>query len=83
MRFWRKTKGAVSIFLVIILVPVMTFSSLFVDASKVKLARGVASSAGDLALNTALTDYDTMLKDMYGLFATAQDTDELFSKLED
>lgn len=83
MRFWRKTKGAVSIFLVIILVPVMTVSSLFVDASKVKLARGVASSAGDLALNTALTDYDTMLKDMYGLFATAQDTDELFSKLED
>jgi len=83
MNFWRKTKGAVSIFLVIILVPVMTVSSLFVDASKVKLARGVAESAGDLTLNTALTDYDTKLKDMYGLFATAQNTKELFSKLED
>lgn len=83
MRFLKKTKGAISIFLVIILVPMMTVSSLFVDASKVKLAKGVAESAGDLALNTALTDYDTMLKDMYGLFATAQDTSELFSKLED
>ncbi len=83
MRFWRKTKGAISIFLVIILVPMMTVSSLFVDASKVKLARGVAESSGDLTLNTALTDYDTMLKDMYGLFATAQDTEELFAKLED
>ncbi len=61
----------------------MTVSSLFVDAGKVKLAKGVAESAGDLTLNTALTDYDTMLKDMYGLFATAQDTDELFSRLED
>ena len=83
MKFFNKTKGAISIFLVIILVPMMTVSSLFVDAGKVKLARGVAESAGDLTLNTALTDYDTMLKDMYGLFATAQDTEELFGKLED
>lgn len=83
MNFFNKTKGAISIFLVIILVPMMTISSLFVDAGKVKLAKGVAESAGDLTLNTALTDYDTMLKDMYGLFATAQDTEELFGKLED
>lgn len=83
MNFYKNTKGAVSIFLVIILVPMMTVSSLFVDASKVKLAKGVAESAGDLTLNTALTDYDTKLKDMYGLFATAQDTDELFEKLEE
>lgn len=83
MDLFKKTKGAVSIFLVIILVPMMTVSALFVDASKIKLGRGVAESAGDLTLNTALTDYDTMLKDMYGLFATAQNTEELFSKLED
>ncbi|MEE1124897.1 MAG: DUF5702 domain-containing protein [Acutalibacteraceae bacterium] len=83
MNFFNKTKGAISIFLVIILVPMMTVSSLFVDAGKVKLAKGVAESAGDLALNTALTDYDTELKDMYGIFATAQDTSELFDKLED
>lgn len=83
MRFLEKTKGAVSIFLVIILVPMMTVSAVFVDASKVKLARGVAESAGDLTLNTALTDYDTKLKDLYGLFATSQDMNELFEKLED
>ncbi len=83
MSFFNKTKGAVSIFLVLILVPMMTVAALFVDASKVKLATGVAESAGDLALNTALTSYDTQLKNLYGLFATAQDTDELFSSLED
>lgn len=83
MKIFGRTKGAVSIFLVIILVPMMTVSALFVDASKVKLARGTAESAGDLALNTALTDYDTKLKDLYGLFATAQDTSELYEKLED
>lgn len=83
MKFLEKTKGAISIFLVIILVPMMTVSALFVDASKVSLAQAVATSAGDLALNTALTNYDTNLKDLYGLFATAQDTEDLYAKLED
>lgn len=79
----KGARGAVSVFLVIILVPMLTISSLFVDASKLMLARSVAISAGDLALNTALTNYDNKLKEMYGLFATAQDTDELYEKLED
>lgn len=83
MKIFRRQHGAVSVFLVIILVPMITVSSLFVDASKVKLGRGVAESAADLTINTALTDYDTKLKDLYGLFATAQDTEELYSKLED
>ena len=83
LNFFRKSKGAISIFLVLILVPMMTVSSLFVDAGKVSLARGAAASAGDLTLNTALTDYDTQLKELYGLFATAQDTQELYGRLED
>ena len=82
MKFWLKAKGAVSVFLVIILVPMLTVTALFVDAGKVRLAKGVAESAGDLAVNTALTNYDTKLKDMYGLFATAQDTEDLYAKLE-
>lgn len=80
LNFFRKSKGAISIFLVLILVPMMTVSSLFVDAGKVSLARGAAASAGDLTLNTALTDYDTQLKELYGLFATAQDTQELYGR---
>jgi len=36
-----------------------------------------------LTLNTALTNYDTDLKELYGLMATAQDTSDLFLKLED
>lgn len=83
MRIFEKTKGAVSLFLVIILVPMMTLSGLFVDASKVNLARAMAESAGDLTLNTALTNYDSDLKELYGLMATAQNMDDLFEKLED
>ncbi len=81
--FFNRTKGSVSIFLVLILLPMMTVGAIFVDAGKMSLVNSVADSASDLTLNTALTDYDTKLKDLYGLFATAQDTDELFEKLED
>lgn len=83
MRFFQKTKGAISIFLVIILVPMLCVSSLFVDASRIKLGNAMAQSAGDLTLNTALTNYDTQLKELYGLLATAQNTDDLFLKLEE
>ena len=82
MKFLYRNRGAVSVFLVIILVPMLLVSSMFVDASKIKLSHSVLDSATDLTLNTALTNYDTMLKDMYGLFATVQDTDELYERLE-
>ena len=61
----------------------LTISALFVDASKMRLAKGLADAAADLTVNTALTDYDKKLKDMYGLFATSQNTEELYEKLED
>lgn len=82
-RFFRETKGAISIFLVIVLLPMMTVASVFVDMSRIKLANSMAESAGDLTLNTALTNYDAELKNLYGLFATAQDMNELMEELED
>ena len=78
-----KNKGAISIFLLIVLVPMLIISSVFVDMSRINLAKSVAESSGVLTLNTALTNYDAVLKDMYGLFATSQDTDELFENLEE
>jgi hypothetical protein len=64
MRFFLKNKGSISIFLVIILVPMLTISGIIVDSSRIKLGRGVASSAVDLTLNTALTHYDSVLKEI-------------------
>ena len=37
INFYQKNKGAVSVFLVIILVPVLLISSLFVDLGRVQL----------------------------------------------
>lgn len=82
-KFFRKTKGAISIFLVIVLLPMLTVASVFVDMSRINLANSMAESAGDLTLNTALTNYDAQLKNLYGLFATSQSMDELMESLED
>lgn len=82
-RFLYKQKGAISIFLAIVLIPIMMISSIFIDVSRIQLANSLISSAGDLTLNTTLTNYDNVLKDMYGLFAISQTEDELMNNLED
>lgn len=82
-KFIQKQKGAISIFLVIILLPMLTVGSTMVDMARISLARATAESAGDLTLNTGLTCYDNVLKDMYGLFAVSQDYDTLMANLSD
>ncbi len=79
MNFFIKTKGAVSIFLVIILLPVITVAGLFLDVSRVSISEEVVSTSADLALNTVLSDYDKNLKDYFGLLASCQNTDEVIA----
>ena len=76
MRFFRKTKGAVSLFLTIILLPTLTVAGLFVDISRIKLAQEVTNSSADLALSTTLSFYDKKLKDYFGLMGECQNSDQ-------
>lgn len=69
--FW-KTRGSISIFLVIILLPTLLFSGLVIDFARINLIKPMVSSAGDMAMNAALANYDTVVKDVYGLFAMSQ-----------
>ncbi len=78
MNFFIKTRGSVSVFLIIILVPMIAITTIFIDASRIKLAKGLADSATDLTVNTVLTRYDTDLSDYYGLMASCQDVDEFY-----
>lgn len=80
---FKKTKGVISIFLVIILVPMLTASSLFVDVSKMVLAHSVAESAADLSLNTVMTHFDKKLNEYYGLIASAQSMDDAYDTAKD
>lgn len=48
-----------------------------VDGSRIHSAKVAITGAGDLAMNAALADYETVLKDVYGLFAMSKTVDEL------
>lgn len=65
----RKTKGAVSIFLVMILIPTMLLSAVLIDGSRMASAKAMTQEAADLAALSVLASYDQDLKDEFGLFA--------------
>ena len=83
LKLFRKKRGAVSVFLVIVLVPVILVTSVFIDASRMKLAQSVVSSSGDLAMNTVLSQYDQDLNDFYGMLASCQNVDEVIGTVKD
>ncbi len=74
----KKTRGAVSVFLVMILVPCIVVTSLFVDLGRVHLSKSMATSASDLALNALLTNYDSDLNEWYGMVASCQNIEEFY-----
>ncbi|NLD50411.1 MAG: chromosome partitioning protein ParA, partial [Clostridiaceae bacterium] len=73
MRYLKKAEGAISIFLCIILISVILLSSLLVEGSRMKTAETQIQSALDNASKSALTCYNNLLKDMYGLMALSDD----------
>lgn len=75
-------KGAITVFLTVILVPCLVFASVFTDLSRVELAKAQAVSAADLSLNTVLAHYDPDLKEFYGMMASVQSPEEFMKKAE-
>lgn len=78
----RRIKGAISIFLVLILIPVLLFSAVLIDGSRMASARAMTQEAADLAAASALSDYHQKLKDDYGLFAVSdsEKLEEIYKK---
>lgn len=65
-------RGSVSVFLILVLMPLFSGTYLAVDAGRTAAARTRLEGALDLTGNAALNDYDEALKDCYGLFAMAK-----------
>ena len=65
----------ISVFLIIILVPTMVFSALLVDGSRMVSARAIAQEAADLAAAGVLSNYNSTLKEEFGLFALDDSAD--------
>ncbi len=74
----KKTRGAISVFLVMILVPCIVVTSVFVDLGRVHMSKVMANSASDLALNSLLSNYDADLEEWYGMVASCQSIEEFY-----
>lgn len=77
MKFWCSHRGTISVFLSLILLPVIVFGGLVTDAVRVYHSKSLVSEAGELAMNAGLSYYDSQLKDEYGLLAMSKTPDKL------
>ena len=81
-RFINDTRGAVTVFVTLLLIPAMLISGTAVDLARIHTARSILQDANQLAANSVLTQYDALLYDIYGLMGVAQD-DPILDRLLD
>lgn len=78
----NNNRGAVTVFLTLILVPCLIFTCAFGDVSRVELSKSQANAAADLALYSLMSNYDADLKEWYGLVASVQDIESFYDVTE-
>ena len=79
---YKNVKGAVTVFVTLLLIPAILISGTAVDLARIHTARSIIQDANQLAANSVLSQYNALLKDLYGLFAVAED-DPILGKLLD
>lgn len=65
----KRVRGSVSVLLCLVLLPMITYSTMIIDATRLQSVRSNIAGAGELTLNAIMSEYNTMLEEMYGLFA--------------
>lgn len=83
MEIFYKNHGTISVFLCLILLPVILVGGMTVDISRIALSKVVISDAGEMAMNAGLAQYNEELHDEYGLLVMDQSPEEMSSQLED
>lgn len=80
-RFWQKmlrdNKGAVTVFVTLLLIPALLITGSGVDLATLYAARAIVDDGNELALNALMADYDQLLHDLYGLYAVSADDGEM------
>ena len=69
----RFERGSVTIFITLILIPTIIITAVFIDGARIKLYSNQAVMAADNYAEAVLTQYDNLLKELYGIFAVSQD----------
>lgn len=79
-RFWKRGEGSVSVYLIIVIMPIFLFQALFVDVIRVRLAERETELALKSGLRSVMSRYDQALA-QYGLYGQdwqQADSEEVF-----
>ncbi len=68
----RKNQGVITVFVTLIMVPVVAFTGIMVDAARLKSYSSQAAMVADSYGEAVLGEYDNLLKELYGLFSVTQ-----------
>lgn len=80
----RKYNGAISLFMVVILLASFIFGGVFIDASRIVVAKSKVRNAMNSALRSSMSYYDKSLVGDYGLYAyDGREADAIFKKYFD
>ncbi|NOU75421.1 hypothetical protein GC098_29235 [Paenibacillus sp. LMG 31458] len=82
-KFVRSERGAVSVYLILIIVPIFLFQAVLIDFARIKLAEKETESAVKAAARSVMSAYDSQLQAMglYGLGISQEETEALFRKV--
>ena len=81
MGIFYRNNGAITVFLSLILVPILILAGIAVDAVRIYGAKAIVSDSAELTMNAALASYDQVLKDVYGILTISADENELSNNL--
>ena len=70
-------RASVTVFVTIILIPTIVLSGILTEIARINLYGNQALMTADNYGETVLTQYDDLLKELYGLFAVTQDEEAL------
>lgn len=75
-KFFHNCKGAVTVFVTLLLIPAVLICGTGVDLARIFAARSTLQDANQLAANSVLANYDALLQDLYGLYGVMKDDPE-------
>lgn len=70
--FLKRTKGSITVMVTLILVPTIFFTGFMTELARIKMYSNQALMTADNYGEAVLSDYDNLLKELYGLFAVSQ-----------
>lgn len=81
-RFFKDTRGAVTVMVTLLLIPALLVSGTGVDIARIYAAQSAIQDGNQLAANSALASYNALLQDLYGIFGMMMEEEDFSGMAE-